>query len=362
MRIANALQPSVTATIIGSLASILLSSGALAKDFELPVLPTFENSYDLGVYSGKTAYYDLMKVTIEPKLVATATDATSDNEAALEAGKGVAVKLSEHNYDVHVNFPAGPQGGRSYGWTSGQVGDWSDQMYLQHLAQVEAENDTQDLNSFYQTIVRLLSSCNPQGIDDLAPATQRVATNFLAIYTAEEYRAMVPAGIKNWDDALLQVTMLGAFHGGQVKFTMFYEGNFTTQTQKQAAGVYTPTGPGPTGNTASNKPASLDDYWQFSKDPSSQRSGINETRRDFENMGRAITKYKAGLSSPALAQVQGIVGNSDNVIQTTSQFFSNGQFKDLSKADDLAKAVAAFLLEVRSNAEKITTWESNGEK
>ena len=119
-------------------------------------------------------------------------------------------------------------------------------MYLKHLAEVEAENNSQDLDAFYETIVRLLGSSNPDGIENLVAPTQRVATNFLAIYTAEEYRAMVPKGIKNWDDALFQVTMLAAFHGGQSKFTLFYEGKFTNQTKKQAAGVYTAVGPGPT--------------------------------------------------------------------------------------------------------------------
>jgi len=355
------LKSALLVVVVGGL--ILISKWVVfAKDFPLPTLPTFENSYDLTNYSGKSSYYDLMKSVIEPKMAAIAKDATGDNEGALKAGKGVAVKLGEHNYNIHVNFPQGPQGGRSYGWTSGQVGDWSDQMYLQHLAQVEVENNPQDLDAFYETIVRLLGSCNPQGIEDLAPATQRVATNFLAIYTAEEYRAMVPKGIKNWDDALFQVTMLGAFHGGQSKFTMFYEGKFTAQTKKQAAGVYTPMGPGPTAKSAPGKPASLDDYWQFSKDPNSKRSGINETRRDFENMGRAITKYENSIPSQTLAQVQAIVGKDDNVIKATSRLFTTGQSKDVSRVGDLAKALSAFLLEVRGNADKITSWEINGEK
>ena len=361
MKNAKPLQAITTPALIGILISIF-NCGVLAKDFQLPVLPTFQNSYDLAAYSAKTSYYDLMKVTIEPKMVSIANDATHDNEGALKAGKGVEVKLGEHNYNIHVNFPVGPQGGRSYGWTAGQVGDWSDQMYLQHLAEVEAENNPQDLDACYKTIVRLLGSSNPEGIENLAPPTQRVATNFLAIYTAEEYRAMVPKGIKNWDDALFQVTMLGAFHGGQSKFTLFYEGKFTNQTKKQAAGVYTPVGPGPTAKSASDKPATLDDYWQFSKDPNSKRSGINETRRDFEKMGKAITKYEASLSSQTLAQVQGTVGKSDNVIETTSKFFTTGQSKDLSRIDDFAKALAAFLLEVRGNSDKITAWELNGEK
>jgi hypothetical protein len=349
------------ASIVGTSPSNFLTTAALAKDLSLPILPRFNNLYDLNNYSGKSSYYDLMKSTIEPKIADIAKDATQDNVGALKAGKGVAVKLGDHNYNIHVNFPLGTQGGRSYGWTSGQVGDWSDLKYLQHLAQVVLANNPPDLSAFYETIVRILGACNPQGIENLIPATQRVATNFLAIYTAEQYRAMVPKGIKNWDDALLQVTMLGAFHGGQSKFTMFYEGKFTVQTKKQAAGVYTPFGPGPTAKDASDKPAGMDDYWQFSRDPDSNRSGVNETRGDFEKMGHAITKYEASIQSQALAQVQAVVGKSDNVIETTSKFFTTGQSKDMSKIDDLAKAVSTLMLEARGNADEITTWQLNRE-
>jgi hypothetical protein len=350
------------ASFVGPSSTNFLAAAALAKDISLPVLPVFNNLYDLNNYSGKSSYYDFMKSTIEPKIADLAKDADQDNEGALKAGKGVAVKLGDHNYNIHVNFPLGAQGGRSYGWTSGQVGDWSDLVYLQHLARVVLGNNPQDLNAFYETIVRMLGACNPQGIENLVPATQRVATNFLAIYTAEQYRAMVPNGIKNWDDALFQVTMLGAFHGGQSKFTMFYEGKFTVQTKRQAAGVYTPFGPGPTAKGASDKLASMDDYWQFSRDPDSHRSGVNETRGDFEKMGHAITKYEASIQSQALTQVQAVVGKSDNVVETTSKFFTTGQSKDISKIDGLAKAVSALMLEARGNADKITTWELNGEK
>jgi len=339
--------------------SNFLTAAASAKDLSLPTLPRFENLYDLNSYSGKSSYYDFMKSTIEPKIAGIAKEATQDNVGALKAGKGVAVELGLHNYNIHVNFPLNAQGGRSYGWTSGQVGDWSDLKYLQHLAQLVLANNPQDLNAFYETIVRILGGCNPQGIENLIPATQRVATNFVAIYTAEQYRAMIPNGIKNWDDALFQVTMLGAFHGGQSKFTMFYEGKFTVQTKRQAAGVYTPFGPGPTGKDASDKPASMDDYWQFSRDPDSHRSGVNETRGDFEKMGRAITKYEASIQSQALAQVQAVVGTSENVIETISKFFTTGQSKDTSKIDGLAKAVSSLMLEARGNADEITTWQLN---
>ena len=122
------------------------------------------------------------------------------NQQALKEGLGVAVRLDDNNYNIHENFPKSAQGGRSYGWTSGQVGDWSDKTYLDNLARVVVEKDKDDLKNFYQTIIQVLGACDAEGLAALrnnydsktntgAP-TQRVVTNFLAIYTAEEYRAI----------------------------------------------------------------------------------------------------------------------------------------------------------------------------
>ena len=62
------------------------------------------------------------------------------------------MKLGENNYNVHINFPLRATGGRSYGWTNGQVGDWSDRMYLDSIAQLMAEGDEDNIAAFY-TIV-----------------------------------------------------------------------------------------------------------------------------------------------------------------------------------------------------------------
>ena len=213
----------------------------MRDDFTLAKLPSFAHNFDLtnASDSGKNTFYKFIHKTLAPEMESLAPSAGKvPNQQALEQGLGVAVRLDDNNYNIHENFPKSAQGGRSYGWTSGQVGDWSDKMYLDNLALVVVEKDKDDLKNFYQTIIQLLGACDAHGLAALTNnydsktntgvPTQRVATNFLAIYTAEEYRAI--QGTKNWDDAILEVTLLGAFHGGQTTFTKFYRGKFTTRS------------------------------------------------------------------------------------------------------------------------------------
>src|SRR5262249_48422570 len=186
--------------------------------------------------------------------------------------------------------------------------------------------------------------------------TQRVATNFLAIYTAEEYRAI--QGTKNWDDAILEVTLLGAFHGGQTTFTKFYRGKFTTRSAVQETGNYyglpSKDKNGKVIPTVA-KDASMDDYWQISK--TSTRSGIHLTAGDYGKMGTAITSYESTKAhNKTLSLIQSIVGSGPNVIHSIATYFTEGK-ADPSKTNTLAVAVAQLLDQVNTDADVITGWE-----
>lgn len=336
-----------------------------AKSFELPVLPQAKKpTYDINDVSEKMSYYEFVRSTLGPKMQKMADLRHLDNEAELTAGRGVSVRLSQNNYNVHVNFPNAAVGGRSYGWTLGQIGDWSDAMYLDRLSEVTEKESERDLFAFYELIIQMVGACNASGIDALAVETQHVAANFLAIYTAEAYRAMVPDAHKNWDDALMEVTLLSAFHSGQNKLMKFYLGRFSDESKKQNSGVYAKYKPGPLYDKARSKNAELRDYWQFSANPESKQSGINITRVDFEKMGEAITKYERRIArNQNLDKIFAVVGGDrDNVIKAISQFFSQGRSKDLSKIDQLAEDVAQFLMDVHADADKITDWEKRGER
>ena len=360
--------------ILFAILSAVLVRSVHGDDFALPNLPSFEHRFDLTQTSdsGKTTFYKFIHKTLAPEMESLAPSAGKvPNQQALEQGLGVAVKLDDSNFNIHENFPKSAQGGRSYGWTSGQVGDWTDKMYLDNLALVIAEKDKNDLKNFYQTIIQLLGACDAHGLaaltNDYDPKaktgvpTQRVATNFLAIYTAEEYRAI--QGTKNWDDAILEVTLLGAFHGGQTTFTKFYRGKFTTQSNVQETGNYYGLASrdknGKTIPTVA-KDSTMDDYWQISK--TSTRSGIHLTAGDYGKMGIAITKYeRTKAHNNTLSSIQSIVGSGPNVIQSISKYFTEGK-ADPTKTNTLAAEVAEFLDQVNADANVITAWETAGEK
>jgi hypothetical protein len=333
-------------------------------DFTLPKLPKPEDrTFDLKTVAFQTSYYDFLHSKLGPSIEKFAPQAKGPetHQSELKAGHGVTVRLSQFNFNIHVNYPTNSLGGRSYGWTRGEVGDWSDQSYLDHLAAALTVDDSEEVANFYKLLIQILGACNAEdkvlSIETLANPTQRVATNFLAIYTAEAYRAMVPVNPhKGWDDALFQVTLLGAYHSGQPRLTKYYLGVFSNRSKKQGPGVYR----GPNSDRAEGKDAELNDYWQFSANPDSRQSGINETRDDFVEMGKKITKYAKSTGNKTAANIETVVGESDNVIQAISQYFTNGRSKDLSRIDNLANDVADFMTSVRKDADKITVWIQQG--
>src|SRR5215472_6853150 len=356
------------ALVLVTLFTAVLITSVYADDFTLAKLPSFAHNFDLTTASdsGKNSFYKFIHETLAPEMESLAPSAGKvPNREALEQGLGVALRLDDNNYNIHENFPKSAQGGRSYGWTSGQVGDWSDKMYLDNLARVIVEKDKNDLKNFYQTIIQLLGACDPHELASLinnynpetntGVPTQRVATNFLAIYTAEEYRAI--QGTKNWDDAILEVTLLGAFHGGQTTFTKFYRGKFTTRSSVQETGNYYGL-PSKDKNgkiiPTVAKDATMDDYWQISK--TSTRSGIHLTAGDYGKMGTAITKYESTKAqNKPLNLIESMVGKGPNVIHSISTYFTEGK-ADPSKTNILAGAVAQFLDEVNTDANEITAW------
>jgi hypothetical protein len=205
----------------------------IATDVTLPTLPKFDTECKLGDDAGKT-FYDFMQSDLKGKMNGkNQSDAPDD---LLKKGKGVSVKLNDHNYNIHVDFYNDPKSGRSYGWTNGLVGDWSDRAMLDNVAAITKSLSDQQLKDFYVTLVQMVGDCDARELSKLSGMAERVATNFLAIYSAEEYRATL--GTKNWDDALFETVMLGAFHAGQKTLTKFYMGKFSTRSYEQAPGVY----------------------------------------------------------------------------------------------------------------------------
>ncbi len=351
-----------------------LCTQLVAKDFPLKILPqATAPNYDLSDLAGKKTYYEFMHSTLGKKMQDEAVDPKhhSTNEVVLKAGGGISVKLSKKNYNVHINYPNAAEGGRSYGWTTGQVGDWSDRVYLEHLGDISTKDEDTELAKFYSLLIQMLGASNADdktlSIEDLSNPTQRVASNFLAIYTAEQFRAMVPKPHMNWDDALFQVTMLAAFHGGQTTFTKYYINEFSELSKVQAPGVYGKDKKnlpikGVKYDDADEKRAEMNDYWQFSPNPNSTQSGVNETRHDFQLMGAAITAYVKGPGkNKFVARIEKVVGESDNIIQAISKHYTTGK-ATVAETDAFAKVVSDFLISIKDDADRITEYTTAQEK
>lgn len=303
--------------------------------------------YDLQKYANKTTFLKFMDNTIRPKLIALSRERGGDDDKAAKIGRSVMMKIDNDNYIYHVNYPNGERGGRSYGWTRAfaKADDWSDKTYLRELDKVVRGDETQ-MGLFYKSIIQLIGNCDGKTYPELGNQQQLVATNFLAIYAAEQYRALV--GRSRWDDALFQVTMVAALHGGQKGVVKFYEGKFSSKAYDQNDRVYRK----PKGN-AEKRSAMLIDYWQFAK--TGNRSGINLTRRDFELMGQGISRFMK--RNEHFKKIKGMVnGDGRNIFTDIADYFIENDATRLSGVDELATEIAAFLVDVRRQAEDITQY------
>ena len=292
----------------------------------------------------------------------------------LVSGGGIAVKIDNNNYYYNVHYGTGfgdpkstdgnrdPQTGRSFS-ASGNFGadDVSDAAYLKTLQEYVTKENAAPL---YDTIIHTLANTDVSGFAKLSALGQKVANDFLAVYTAEQDRnLMEPTAAKAanpnlksqpWDDSLLQVTLLSAFHSGQTEINVMFQGQLTAVTKKQA--------PGGTVRDQDQK-ASLVDYWQFSSNPdpkSRNRSGINVTRSEFSKLGEKITAYEIENNPALIKAVEAIIpssvrGTKKNVFQWLSDYLINlNTPKRLSNTPALSKAIVDFLMQVKKDANAIT--------
>lgn len=280
---------------------------------------------------------------------------------SLVSGGGVAVKIDDLNTAYHVNYGTGntdkdEMTGRSFGeGPTHLASDASDKMYLQTLEKyVRGGGD--NISIFYQSLLEVLTNCDSSNYGKISPEGQTIATDFLAVYTAEQDRHLM-AKLKShhWDAALLEVTLLSAFHAGQKNIMVMYDGELTAKTKKQAPGCDT--------TERALQPASLTDYWQFSSstDPAScKRSGINVTRKEFRRLGKDISDYERENNPDLVDRVEKHlkgVKTGGNLFAELTDFLINYKTpaqldkKDLSLAADFT----AFLMQAKKDANKASS-------
>lgn len=281
---------------------------------------------------------------------------------SLVSGGGVAVKIDENNVTYNVNYGSGDidkdeMTGRSFGESFSRLAlDASDKHYLDTL-EAYIRSSGSNTKYFYKSLIEILLNNDTSSFSKINKDGQAVATDFVAVYIAEQDRhLMAKLRSHHWDKALLEVTLLSALHAGQSQIMVMYNGNLTAQTYKQDNGC----------SIAPKvvKKASLADYWQFSKSDKPEnckRSGINITKDDFTKLGQKISDFERKNNPKIYYSVARHFKNlrsSGNVFSDFSAFLINYSTpKKLSPETlELAEEFTTFLMQVRSDAKLISKY------
>ena len=281
----------------------------------------------------------------------------------MACGGGVKIRYNDENYGLNVHYDTTEQrSGRSFGVgpTRG-ANDASDKNYLEDL-QDYARTSKTDLPDFFTALFGALLNSDASAYAEIKPEGQTVLTDFLSVFTAEQARNLMDNEVApHWDAALLEVTLLSAFHAGQSEIKLFYydpntrETTFADTTYKQT----------PCQAPSREVQAHMRDYWQFSRnitDPANcKRSGINITKKEFRKLGTLITTYVYDNHREVYDNVIATVGggrDSDNLYQTLSSFLiseSSPESLSAAKVRAATKAWVEFLKVTTKDAAAITT-------
>lgn len=338
----------------------------------------YKTTFDMADCDGKT-FLSFMINQIYPAMVEESKNMTSGKHIdGVKTGEGLEIRLTQDVTTYHVKFKPhweknAERSGRSFSAVGKDqkrpyyVADASYKHYLSSLQEVY-EKDPEDLQDFYEAILGVVASCDASAFSKLNSKTKEVAADFVAVYIAEQYRHLISGkGEKlgrshNWDDALLQVTLLGSFHAGQQNPGMFYEGRYTSQVYHQLLRdsdgekycLYKQYRH-PKRDETEKRDFQFIDYWQFNK--KCDRSGVNITRRDFEKMGSGITTWAKSNQRELTRELETTLDASGrNIYDSIASFFiSNSAPNDLGeRADDVVDTIVEFLMQIRNEADTIT--------
>jgi hypothetical protein len=250
---------------------------------------------------------------------------------AMSSGAGTLVKLDGHNYFYNYGYKSGAddndlKSGRSFGASPGhKANDASDTFYLGELGKLLTS--TNDPTSFYQALFDILTRSHVAGLASLSPLAQTVATDFVAIYTAESDRHIMAHLIAHpWENDLAEVTMVSIW--GTAVGKVMKDGHIVDGVPK--------------------------DYWAMS--PTTQRSGIGETRADRRRLQRLITSYERTAHPELVANLQTITGASTDAFRGVMEYLNDARFLGDQDAlrtipgEQLTAATVAFLAQVRIDA------------
>ena len=146
---------------------------------------------------------------------------------------------------------------------------------------------SQDTEKFYSAVLQILTQTDAGQLKATSESAQMVATDFIAIYTAELDRHLMTKLTKHyWENDLAEVVFIAPF--SSVSGKIMKEGKF--------------------------QDGRLDEYWAKSKfvDPRtgkpSNRSGIGITRGDRRALQKWISDFEVRNHPELIAEIEKIVG------------------------------------------------------
>ena len=302
---------------------------------------------------------------------------------------GSTLKLAHDNYAYNVHYGTGSekkdkQTGRSFG--ASRIFDATDASYSHYLRTLESyvTESGDNVKDFMQTIMETLTNSTTRGYENVNDHGDAVLTDFFAIWTAEQTRNLMDNRVElHWDAALLQVTLLSAFHAGQDKIKLFYKDPlsqkvyFSDVSYKLAWPKKNHKDQSCDSDLDSRgfKDADLKDYIgvHYATYEHCGRSGINMSRNEWKKLSRNITAYmmndKTGrkLVANVRKHFKGVLDLSENeygskyksyekdVLRELARFLiSNDTPKTIKDWETLSSDTAKLLEFMRVHANEIT--------
>lgn len=300
----------------------------------------------LQMKSGES-YLDFMQEKVQPA-IKLFQDAIKTEEAKnpkqyskwqtdlIAQGAGVAIRINAKNYFFNVGYGDGSsaddiKSGRSYGvGPTNRESDPSDEFYLTELENY-LKSEPKQAGTFYKAIMQALTDCDTSGWSDLSTAGQMVATDFMAIYTAESARHLMvnlKATAHPWEIDLAAATFVSVFDAATGMMNQKDGGDF-----KLVKG-------------------SIGQWWAKGQ----QGSGIGETRGARTDLSEKISAYEAKKHPDLISEIEAVVGKTrgNDVIQGTFEYLNTppkgpSDF-DSDKAEKLTDAMVKFIEQVQADA------------
>jgi hypothetical protein len=254
---------------------------------------------------------------------------------SLASGAGVAIRIDADNVFYNIGYGTGAvlndeMTGRSFGHGPNHKAlDASDAFYLDELEQYLKANP--DSSNFYKALLKLLTNCDPSGYAALDGLGKTVATDFMAVYTAEADRHLMSnLKMHPWENDLAEVTFISAY---SVQSGLLYL-------------------------SGKLQPGKLGGWW--AKSATSNRSGIGETRHDRRALQSAIVAYERTKHPDLIQRIESLVGrrHDGDVFRALTEHLNNFHTPASlgAKADQIVDAYAALLQEMRKDASDIKAW------